>query len=245
MENRLKFGRTIRSFNNDAITEEEYRQFLSTLTETQKLNYYFKFTSLMLNTRGLDLLYKSINVWSITPEIIASVDLEASNVYLTLVNLSIQNKHYDMLWYLINAELPRYEKIDASDLAKVSNVMDNATQSNYCKLLELLYVYFMEIKNYDSKKSQDKKLFIPIWNYNSEKLKYAILFISKIRELTVEDLLNYYLDIPKVKNKIALNRKDAKNFYEGFLEAGVPLDYFRQIQNKTIPIWLSQLEEDI
>lgn len=231
------------SIINGEITPDEYRKYLSTLSEVEKINSLTRLAALSFfnpsyGKEARQIIRDSIDIWSIGPEDVRELLTLGDNKYYTLIDLSIRGKHYDLLWYLIS--------MDINDEKKFYTVIKNATNSNYHRLLELLYIYY--VQKYDKDIVLDHVLFEDIW-YNTEliHLEYTILFICDIRKLTAKELLNTYLD-KFDRNLVGGNRiVNAEKFYDAFLNVGVSLEYFREIQsiNESMPLWLSKQENDI
>lgn len=179
------------------------------------------------NDKAELILLKSIDIYDITPKDIDEFLKIESLMYNFFVSLAVKNKHYDMLWYLINAK-PQ---------CNVVNVIMCADDSNYYRLMELLYIYY----NGDLDNS-----IIPKILHRYHKLKYAILFTSKVKNMTLEQILDHYLSI--YSNILLLYGSFTKRTYsifDTFNILGVPLDYFPQKDNASVKAWLSQLQEDV
>lgn len=143
--------------------------------------------------------------------------------------------------------IPAFNSIrEREDSHRIATVMEHTTDDNYYRLLEILYINYV-----GSGKLRVDELAFYILDTRPRKFKYFVQFITRLPDTNAEQQLGYYLDkFSTILDKpVITGGIDIKvyNFYEAFLEAGVTLDYFRQIEdtNETIPIWLSEQQEDV
>lgn len=236
---------------NNLIPIQSYTDYINSLTEERKIEYFTILKSnLQKNDEYLTILSNSININEIIPESIThlmSLEYGISS-YKIIVKKAIEAENYDILWFMINLE-PDASYEGSKDYFRTVTVMKNANEKNYYKLLELLYSYYLNISHEKGRYIIDEEFVIPIWLYLPTKLEYVIRFIIKFYNVSAKEILDYYLKehYHKFNYTEYDGERDMRNFYNAFLEAGVPLSYFQEIQdiNETIPIWLSTIKEDI
>lgn len=168
----------------------------------------------------------------------------SADAYTLILIDSIKRKNYDIFYYMLSVKSPLYEE-EYADSATVELIMKYVNDDNHLRILELLYTYYKLTK--DSDDVIEFNLISPVWEHKPKKLKYVILFISNLWGVSVKAVLDYYLKKFDDELREPYYDDSPLKFYNSFLEAGVPLSYFKEIQsvNETIPIWLSTIKEDI
>lgn len=220
---------------------KKYREYLAKQGIEDKIKVLAK-TSEQEYVLARNILLDSIDINTITLE---TVDRLSNNIdyYKLIIELAIGAKNYDILWYLINLNVNLLGN-DAYD-RKVMIIVCHLNKSNYFRILELLYIYNVNIRRKSETETLDKKLaYLTLIYTGHRQLEYVIRFVTKVKNQKIEQLFDRYLVL--FHNILDVMTTISTDFYNSFLNAGLPLSYFREKHGfASIQKWLSKITEDI
>lgn len=154
-------------------------------------------------------------------------DLSKIRNMTTLAKICVKKNRYDILWDLIDGEM-----LDQYQIVSI------LTPGNYMEILRM-YEYKTVQLGKDSEYFGNK-IFNSVYRgeSNSELLGLILEYLSQSTGMSTENLYDYF------HSKLALHKSV---FYEGFLRAGISLEFLRSKSKNDIELkeWIDSLTDDV